>query len=187
MGKKDNKNLVISPLITRIPLVGAKISFNELKTVKKRIQGYFTHCEDNNLHLTMTGLALALGTNRDKLGRVVKDKKVKEDVRRAIKIAKVWIEHYLEQLLLSRDKPAGIIFNLKNNYGWKDLFEHDISGLAQTLQIGVVMEGGKTTRKLGLTVKTTNKQVEKCKDETVPSVPEDDKDTVKQVQVIDIK
>ena len=37
-----------------------------------------------------------------------------------IKKAKLKIENYLEEHLVTDNSVTGIIFNLKNNYGWKD-------------------------------------------------------------------
>lgn len=37
-----------------------------------------------------------------------------------IKNAKLKIENYLEKHLVTDNGVTGIIFNLKNNYGWKD-------------------------------------------------------------------
>lgn len=85
---------------------------------------------------TITGLALELGVSRQTLleyqGEV--EGREKKDPRFAdtIKDAKTRIEHFTEQMLFS-PSPTGTIFNLKNNYGWKDKTEVDnnISGDVQ--------------------------------------------------------
>lgn len=69
---------------------------------------------------TITGLSLALDTSRETL----LDYKEREEFSDSIKKAKLRCEHYNEQMLFSTT-PTGTIFNLKNNYGWKDKTEVD--------------------------------------------------------------
>ena len=72
---------------------------------------------------TITGLALALGTTR----RTLLDyEESGEEFSHTIKEAKTKIEHFTEQFLFG-PSPTGTIFNLKNNYGWKDKTETDIT------------------------------------------------------------
>ena len=71
---------------------------------------------------TVTGLALALETNRETLINY----ESRDEFFDTIKKAKLKIENYLEQNLNSTS-PTGTIFNLKNNYGWKDKTEQDLN------------------------------------------------------------
>ena len=72
---------------------------------------------------TITGLALALGTTR----RTLLDyEEINDEFSHTIKAAKTRIENFNEQMLFG-SSPTGIIFNLKNNYGWKDKTETDIT------------------------------------------------------------
>jgi len=71
---------------------------------------------------TITGLALALNTTRETL----LDYEDKEGFSDTIKKAKEIIHNYVEEQLMIRDKPTGVIFNLKNNYGWKDKSEQEV-------------------------------------------------------------
>lgn len=64
---------------------------------------------------TITGLALHLGTTRETL----LDYQEKEEFSDAIKAAKQRCEDFAERRLFE-GKATGPIFNLKNNYGWKD-------------------------------------------------------------------
>lgn len=70
---------------------------------------------------TITGLALALDTSRETL-LDYEDKPIFSDT---IKRAKVKIENFAERQLFTTT-PTGSIFNLKNNYGWRDKTEQDI-------------------------------------------------------------
>ena len=78
---------------------------------------------------TITGLAMALNTSRQTLVNYEE----REDYFDAIKAAKLRCENYVEEKLLSGDvPPAPGIFNLKNNYDWKDE-QHSIHDVAGTL------------------------------------------------------
>ncbi|MDP4147375.1 MAG: terminase small subunit [Bacillota bacterium] len=65
-----------------------------------------------------------IGIHRDNLLEYEK----KEDYHDTIKAAKSRIEEYVEQQLYRKDQVTGIIFNLKNNFGWKDKTEVETSG-----------------------------------------------------------
>lgn len=69
---------------------------------------------------TVTGLAYALDMSRQDLLNYSK----KEEFFDTIKKAKNKIENYLEEKLITDGPGTGIIFNLKNNYGWKDKQEN---------------------------------------------------------------
>lgn len=69
---------------------------------------------------TITGLALALDTSRETL----LDYEDKAEFSDTIKKAKDRCHNYVENSLLTSN-PTGAIFNLKNNYGWKDKSEVD--------------------------------------------------------------
>jgi len=83
---------------------------------------------------TITGLALFLDTNRQTLlnyeeGEYLPDDmpdETKQELFDTIKKAKAKIEHFTEQRLFE-PSPVGTIFNLKNNYAWKDRTETDIT------------------------------------------------------------
>lgn len=102
-----------------------------LDELKERIDNYFNKCKELDEPLTLTGLCLELGVSRQTLcnyeNRVttfvgMSDEEIEEFLY-TIKRAKLKIENYAEKQLFSGKNPAGIIFNLKNNYGWKDVQE----------------------------------------------------------------
>lgn len=86
---------------------------------------------------TITGLALYLDTSRETLLQY----KEREEFVDSIKKAKDRCHNYVEDSLLTSN-PTGAIFNLKNNYGWKDKTETDLTS------------GGE---KLGATISFTDK------------------------------
>lgn len=73
--------------------------------------------------LTITGLAVALGTTRETLLDYEKTYSDKyQDFSDTIKDAKEQIKEYAEMSLFGSN-ATGPIFNLKNNWGWKDKYE----------------------------------------------------------------
>jgi len=72
---------------------------------------------------TITGLAVHLNTTRKVL--LDYENSGQEEFRNTIKRAKQIIENYTEESLHTGSNVAGIIFNLKNNYGWVDKKEVD--------------------------------------------------------------
>ena len=98
-------------------MAGRPLKYNSVKAMEKDIDKYFADCDKNGRPYTVSGLAYALGTNRQTLINYEE----KEEFVDTIKRAKAKIELFNEELLYSKDAPtAGVIFNLKNNYGWKD-------------------------------------------------------------------
>lgn len=67
---------------------------------------------------TITGLALALDTSRETLLEYEERKEFVDTIKKA----KDRCHNYVENSLLTSN-PTGAIFNLKNNYGWKDKSE----------------------------------------------------------------
>ena len=73
-------------------------------------------------HPSMTKLAHFLKIHRETLINYGKD----EEYIDSIKNAKETIESYLEDKLYGNN-VTGVIFNLKNNYGWEDRQKHDLT------------------------------------------------------------
>ena len=80
------------------------------------IDKYFKECDEQDEPYTVTGLALALDLDRKSIINYSKD----DMFFHTIKNAKLKIENYLGKNLLKNSAVTGTIFNLKNNYGWKD-------------------------------------------------------------------
>lgn len=75
-------------------------------------------------HYTITGLANFLETSRATLV----DYEERNEFFNTIKAAKDKVENYWEELLIGSN-ATGPIFNLKNNYGWKDKTEQEVTNL----------------------------------------------------------
>lgn len=98
-----------------------------------KIEDYFTQCDKTGRTYTMSGLALHIGyKSRQSLLQMEDDDKFKhfssndkDRIREALNKAKLRIEAQQEELLLSAKNVAGVIFFLKNNFGWVDKSEVD--------------------------------------------------------------
>ena len=102
--------------------MGRPMKFESVEKMQNAIDNYFMDCDDNGKPYTVSGLAYALGTNRQTLINY----EDKEEFFDTIKRAKAKIECYNEEMLYNKNIPTtGVIFNLKNNYGWKDRQEID--------------------------------------------------------------
>lgn len=96
---------------------GRPLKYESVEEMQKDIDKYFTDCDEQGKPYTVSGLAYALGTNRQTLLNY----EAKEGFFDTIKGAKAKIETFNEEMLYSKEVPTtGVIFNLKNNYGWKD-------------------------------------------------------------------
>lgn len=110
--------------------VGRPLKFKTSEELEKAISEYFEGCEKKGKPMTMSGLAVALDVNRQTLLNYSKT----EEFFGTINKAKTVCERYTEEYLFSGKNVAGAIFNLKNNYQWKDKSESDIN-VTKTLDL----------------------------------------------------
>ena len=75
-------------------------------------------------HPTILGMCRHLDMTRETLCNYSKEPEFIDTIKKA----KAKIEDYLEHQLHRKDQVTGIIFNLKNNFGWKDKHETEITG-----------------------------------------------------------
>ena len=99
---------------------GRPPKYNTVEEMQEKIDNYFKECDNRNKPYTITGLALALDLDR----KSILNYSEKEEFFHTIKKAKLKVENYLEERLINDTSTTGIIFNLKNNYGWKDKQEN---------------------------------------------------------------
>jgi len=92
--------------------------------MQQKIDKYFRECDKKNEPYTITGLALALDLDRKSINNYAKDSEFFPTIKRA----KLKVENYLEKHLIMDNSTSGIIFNLKNNYGWTDKQQIEHSG-----------------------------------------------------------
>jgi hypothetical protein len=101
-------------------------------------KGYWAeeNCITDQKPYTITGLALALDTNRQTLLNYQNpehypsdlDDEIVNDLIDTVSRAKLKCEQFAEQHLYTGKSPAGAMFNLKNNHAWVDKSEVEHSG-----------------------------------------------------------
>ena len=103
---------------------GRPRKWKEPEEIWELAEEYFKYCYANGKPLTITGLALALGTTRQTIQEYSNNYETKfHDVMKKIKQI---VENYAEEALYSQGKTTGAIFFLKN-FGWTDKTETEIN------------------------------------------------------------
>ena len=108
---------------------GRPLAFETVKELEEKIEEFFTSedayiinikddVEDKIYAPTMSGLALHLGVDR----KTITNYSNKEEYFPTIRKARARIESHLEKKLYGNN-VTGLIFNLKNNFDWKDKTE----------------------------------------------------------------
>lgn len=115
---------------------GRPLKFASVEELKEKIDAYFASCDEESEPITITGLALALGTTRD----VLCDYGEKDEYSNTIKMAKLKVEQAYEKRLIKRGN-GGDIFALKN-FGWKDKTESDVVMTNNVRIMPSVIQGG---------------------------------------------
>jgi hypothetical protein len=96
------------------------LKYKTQEQLQKGIDKYFKECDEKQKPYTMSGLAYSLGVERQTLVNYGK----RDLFFTQIKEAKQKVQAQLEENALSGKANAVFtIFNLKNNYGWRDTFE----------------------------------------------------------------
>lgn len=109
--------------------VGKPLAFETVKELDERVESFFTSedayiinekdgVEEKIFAPTISGLALHLGVDR----KTICNYSHKEEYFPTIKKARARIEAHLEKKLFGNN-VTGLIFNLKNNFDWKDKSE----------------------------------------------------------------
>ena len=104
--------------------------YQKVEEMQKVIDDYFKSCKEENRPYTITGLAVALDLSRQGLLKYegytdMDDIKFVDTIKRA----KDKVEANIEEGLLSgKYNATGSIFNLKNNFDWRDKTEVENSG-----------------------------------------------------------
>lgn len=116
---------------------GRPKKYTEAKQLQEKIDAYFESCCANRRNeetgenekiivrpITFTGLAIACNMSRQDLLNYKKEYEFFDTINKA----RLVCEEYAEQQLFVGKNAAGVIFNLKNNYGWKDKMEQEHTG-----------------------------------------------------------
>lgn len=110
---------------------GRPLAFESVEDLSTQIDTYFVEGGPAYIDIgdatmfvpTVSGLAYHLNVSTETL----RDYGTKEEYSATVKRAKQKIEIALEQRLAGQ-AVTGTIFNLKNNFGWKDKTEKEITG-----------------------------------------------------------
>lgn len=111
--------------------------------MQKIIGAYFKECEDKGKPVTIEGLAVALDCDRKTILNY-ETKEGYEEFFPTIKRAKARVlASLMEMGLAGKHNSAVAIFGLKNNFGFKDRQDHEITGkdgspLISTVSVKVV-------------------------------------------------
>lgn len=98
------------------------LKYKTQEQLQKGIDAYFKECDEKEKPYTMSGLALSLGIDRVTLINYGKS----DLFFTLVKEAKDKVQAQLEEnALMGKGNATFTIFNLKNNYGWKDNLEID--------------------------------------------------------------
>ena len=97
--------------------VGRPKLFNDVKEVEEKINAYFNYCEEKEKPYTMSGLAYYLGISRQTLVNYSNQDQFFDTIKKARDRVQMQLE---ENALSNKANPTFTIFNLKNNFDWKD-------------------------------------------------------------------
>lgn len=95
---------------------GRPLKFTSVDDLKKKCDKYFEDMAAEERPLTISGLALYLNTSRNTLLAYEE----KSEFFNTIKEAKDKVLNYAEERLYGQGQVAGVIFNMKNNFGDTD-------------------------------------------------------------------
>lgn len=98
--------------------IGRPRKYSNVIELQKLIDEYFEFCDLKNRPYTITGLALWLDMDRKGLLRYEKD--YEDEFCHAITRAKEKVQEFVECCLFKKGIAQGVIFNLKNNFGWEE-------------------------------------------------------------------
>ena len=104
--------------------VGRPRAFKSVEEVEEKINAYFNYCEEKEKPYTMSGLAYYLGISRQTLVNYSNQDKFFDTIKKARDRVQMQLE---ENALSNKANPTFTIFNLKNNFDWKDKIEHSSS------------------------------------------------------------
>lgn len=109
--------------------------YSSVEDMQKIIDEYFIMCDEKEKPYTMSGLAYALDMDRKSLLNYSKDEKFFPTIKKAREKVEQQLE---ENALIGKANSTFTIFNLKNNFNWKDAVEvnnkNEISKLDQLLE-----------------------------------------------------
>ena len=96
---------------------GRPMKYETAKQLERLFDAYIEECKRDERPLTITGLANAIEMSRESL---IEYSHKDEFVDTIKKYKSIVLQSLEERLVAGKSNPTGVIFNLKNNYGWED-------------------------------------------------------------------
>lgn len=112
--------------------VGRPLKFETPQVLEDKINEYFDKCEKNGTKPFITELAYHLDTSRETLREYKERPEYVDSIKKALTRCEMALE---QNLIEGKVNPTGSIFNLKNNYGWKDKTETDVTSGGKAIMI----------------------------------------------------
>lgn len=125
---------------------GRPLKFKTVEELQTAIDNYFDYCDNRSRSVyverlgdnisvsapapyTMSGLARALNLSRQALSEYSH----REQFGDTIKAARDKVQEDIETRLMETSNQSGAIFNLKNNFGWRDKIEQDVTSNGESI------------------------------------------------------
>lgn len=107
---------------------GRPRAFNSVEELESKINDYFEYCNKENKPYTMSGLAYYLDVDRKTIVNYTKDEEYFPTIKKARDRVQMQLE---ENALMNISNSTFTIFNLKNNFDWKDKIETNTENFEQ--------------------------------------------------------
>jgi len=121
---------------------GRPRKFTDAEIMQEKIDKYFQDCDERKAKYTVPGLARALGfLSRMSVWEYGKHPEFADTIKGALLV----MEQQRAEDLLTENNPVGKIFDLKNNFKWKDQTGLDVSGGLEVISgitITLIKPGG---------------------------------------------
>jgi hypothetical protein len=116
---------------------GLPPSFNSVEEMRQGVEQYLAWCAEQGLEPNHIEMAHHLGCSR----RVLNDYTRRDGYKEVLEYAKERIESVMVRKLTNKSyATAGVIFNLTNNYGWKQPNQIEHSGAIAVAHSQVPMD-----------------------------------------------
>lgn len=107
---------------------GRPRAFNSVEELESKINDYFEYCNKEKKPYTMSGLAYYLDVDRKTIVNYTKDEEYFPTIKKARDRVQMQLE---ENALMNISNSTFTIFNLKNNFDWKDKIETNTENFEQ--------------------------------------------------------